>query len=646
MNRDMRTVPPATEYFRKPPIEVGDRDVLVLCCLRNEVQRLPYFLQYYRRLGVRHFFVVDNASTDGSGEYLAAQEDVHVFWTDASYRGSAAGRLWMQELAAHYARRHWCLTVDVDELLVYPGVEYLSLRRLCDFLELENSEGLFCVFLDMYSDRPLGETLYTPGDDFLDVCGFFEIDTYRLQPGKRPPFLDVFGGPRGASFAAEGGSAAGPMMKKVPLVRWSEHFSYIFSTHSHIHVPLSETTGALLHFKFFHFFSELARYEAARGDRRQTAHYDHYSENALDDTCFFSQRSYRYTGSRDLVELGVVRASRGLKDFAAVAAEERGPAHVARVLDTMPNPSAPPVAVGGDFTLRHLASLWPFVHNHRVAEHFADGSVAHRFTDRKRFVARARDTVKVLDLDAEGLRLLLPEEVLYRYVRNGLWLVGYQGERFLFRIDLSADEPALSVDETALAPAVYRVRLDWAALAPGTDGPLEDVRFFIVPSEAVERLDMEGRTRSHSAALLGAEIFAAPVFQPRTASGDEALGAAGFDGVLERIDEQTAVGWVREIATDRWDRPVAFYLNGRFGGAVTPAQARGDLRGGGERPLGFRFQMPLRYFFENGAETVTIEVRPAGSNVALRRAPATVHGVGQFRWQPQQKTWLEVAERE
>ena len=55
---------------------IGAGDVLCFVTLRNEMNRLPYFLEHYRALGVRHFLMVDNNSTDGSGDFLATQADV------------------------------------------------------------------------------------------------------------------------------------------------------------------------------------------------------------------------------------------------------------------------------------------------------------------------------------------------------------------------------------------------------------------------------------------------------------------------------------------------------------------------------------------------------------------------------------------
>ena len=41
-------------------------DILLVCTFRNEQIRLPYFLKYYRDLGVAHFLFIDNGSEDGA----------------------------------------------------------------------------------------------------------------------------------------------------------------------------------------------------------------------------------------------------------------------------------------------------------------------------------------------------------------------------------------------------------------------------------------------------------------------------------------------------------------------------------------------------------------------------------------------------
>ena len=51
---------------------IAPADILLVTCLRNERPRLPAFVDYYRRLGVGHFLVVDNGSSDGLMDWARA----------------------------------------------------------------------------------------------------------------------------------------------------------------------------------------------------------------------------------------------------------------------------------------------------------------------------------------------------------------------------------------------------------------------------------------------------------------------------------------------------------------------------------------------------------------------------------------------
>jgi hypothetical protein len=113
---------------RRPAIP---RDgVLAFVVLRNEAARLPYFLDHYRDLGVAHFLMIDNGSDDGSTEMLAAQPDVTLWQTSASYRASRFGLDWLNWLLWRHGHGRWCLTVDADELLVYDQMETRKLPAL------------------------------------------------------------------------------------------------------------------------------------------------------------------------------------------------------------------------------------------------------------------------------------------------------------------------------------------------------------------------------------------------------------------------------------------------------------------------------------------------------------------------------------
>ena len=56
------------------PINLDADKILCFSCVRNESIRLPYFLEYHRNIRVNRFFLVDNASNDGTVDYLLSEK--------------------------------------------------------------------------------------------------------------------------------------------------------------------------------------------------------------------------------------------------------------------------------------------------------------------------------------------------------------------------------------------------------------------------------------------------------------------------------------------------------------------------------------------------------------------------------------------
>ena len=134
------------------PVPTDSSEVRLFCKFRNEALRLPYFLSYYRELGVRRFFFVDNASSDNSLAVLERQKDCHIFSTRQKMSEARAGMDWLEPLLHLYGRRQWCLVADADELLVYPGSESTPLPDFCGALDDQKVDALICMMLDMYPE--------------------------------------------------------------------------------------------------------------------------------------------------------------------------------------------------------------------------------------------------------------------------------------------------------------------------------------------------------------------------------------------------------------------------------------------------------------------------------------------------------------
>lgn len=320
---------------------VGRGEIVAVATCRNERLRLPAFLRHYRALGVEAFFVTDNDSSDGSREYLLEQPDVRVFHTSESYRAAGCGTRWLNRLLSTFGVGRWCVTADIDELLIYPGSETTTLRQLTAYFDRHGCEALRCLLLDLYPDGPLARCTYASDANPISAAPLFDRGPYSRARVNRCPWVLIRGGMRERVFYPEfrtrgagrrladavlesvGHRVPGlrdrpavrervrrnpPCLTKAPLVKWDERTEYF--PHWISSRRVAPETGALLHFKYFQDFHERALQEVARGDRCEDLwEYQRYAEYLRRDpqlTLADEHASVRFEGTSQLVELGLI----------------------------------------------------------------------------------------------------------------------------------------------------------------------------------------------------------------------------------------------------------------------------------------------------------------------------------------------------
>jgi hypothetical protein len=285
-------------------------EVLLFSCVRNENLRLPYFLHYYRNLGVDRFLFLDNDSIDGTTSFLLTQPDVHVFHSGDSYSGSQLGLEWIHSLLNEYGCGHWVIVADADELLVYPGSETLRLTSLVRQLELSGYNAMLTFLLDMYASGPIRKAHYIRGTSFFETCPYFDSDSYAYHVYGERTRVPAIGGVRHRLFwRSMKGMGEPPYLPKIPLVKWSNTLRYLVSTHRIENVLSAPSTGALLHFKLFSDFVKRATDEAERGEHWQGAQqYRAYAKGlaANPDLDPMYAGSVRFHGTAQLVEMGLL----------------------------------------------------------------------------------------------------------------------------------------------------------------------------------------------------------------------------------------------------------------------------------------------------------------------------------------------------
>lgn len=300
------------------PPTLSQNAILAFAVMRNEAVRLPYFLEHYRKLGVNHFLIVDNGSEDGSAELLAAQPDVTLWSTGASYRRSRFGVDWITWLMIRYGNGHWCLTVDADEILIYPFHETRPLQALTGWLDAHGQAGFPAMMLDLYPRGPVSGTLYEAGQDPFDILQYYDAGNYSIRRQGRLKSLWIQGGPRARTFFTDRPRRA-PTLSKIPLVKWSKDYAYLNSTHSLLPPRLNELydrmggeaiSGVLLHTKFLHTIVEKSAEEKRRREHFGAPEdFDTYYDNLIADPDLFHPHSTKLRGWRDLEARGLM--SRG-----------------------------------------------------------------------------------------------------------------------------------------------------------------------------------------------------------------------------------------------------------------------------------------------------------------------------------------------
>ncbi|MEM8576546.1 MAG: glycosyltransferase family 2 protein [Pseudomonadota bacterium] len=295
--------------------EIRPGDLLLFSTQRNERIRLPYFLDYYRDMGINHFLIVDNDSDDGSADYLVDQPDVSVWSAKASYKRSRFGVDWLNWLQMKYAHGHWCLTVDPDEFLVYPFCDTRPLRALTDWLDASSIKSFSAMLLDMYPKGRIDAQPYQAGQNPMEIASWFDSGNYSMKRNKRFGNLWIQGGPRARVFFPDQPAKA-PALNKIPLVKWDRRYAYVSSTHMLLPRGLNlvydewggeKASGVLLHAKFLDTFTAKAAEELSRKQHyAASVEYKAYADSLKDDPDLWCKWSEKYINWRQLEILGLM----------------------------------------------------------------------------------------------------------------------------------------------------------------------------------------------------------------------------------------------------------------------------------------------------------------------------------------------------
>ena len=329
------------------PLEIRSNPMLgtyaatVCAIVHDEMFFLPAFLDHYRRLGADRFVILDDASTDGTMAFLAAQPDVMMVGSRIRYfeqvayppemlariRETRAVRLWRDQMLDQYCAGQWAVVVDPDEFLALPT----SLPAFFAGLAAEGAEAAWGVMIDMYPER-VRDILGKDQARFrLEGPWFFDAKPHLdpAQPREIPPVPRlVYPGSVARLFATWDVLPQGTLVRRV---RWRLS-GYRYQGHSIIHKTpvvfwrvgdcylnchvtskkVAPRVVPIMHFKFTVDLGRKIEYALSTGGYSQGSRsYQLYAtlieRMRARDGAFVARVSRRYRDARDFTEARIAR---------------------------------------------------------------------------------------------------------------------------------------------------------------------------------------------------------------------------------------------------------------------------------------------------------------------------------------------------
>lgn len=217
-----------------------------------------------------------------------------------------------------YGHNQWCLTLDADEILIYPNWTTRPLPALIDWLEERNQLSFGAMMLDLYPKTKLSAAPYTRAQDPSLSLEYFDSGNYIIQ---KKPWLNSLwmqAGVRSRVFFKDAPEKS-PTLNKIPLVKWNRRFAYLNSTHSML-PPLYNQhyakdggemiSGVLLHSKFLsNIIAKSAEEQIRKEHFNNSSLYDEYYSAILTDPILWDKTLVKFHNWRQLERMGLM--SRG-----------------------------------------------------------------------------------------------------------------------------------------------------------------------------------------------------------------------------------------------------------------------------------------------------------------------------------------------
>lgn len=294
--------------INKAKIKESKRLPIVICVVKNDLIRMKLFLNYYRKVGIKHFAILDDKSTDGTRQYLEEQEDVDLFESNEGYT-TLIRQIWINRILEYYGTGRWYLILDSDELFTYRNMENYNIMSLIEKLEEKGINRMQTILLDMYSEDAIFSDIPDTPEIVEKKYSYYDANNiYKLNNIK---FNCLAGGVRCRIFS-EKNNEFKPYLTKYPLIKYEKedivcnsHYAFPFYKNFE-----ADCIGVLRHYKFLSGDMKKYRERAEKGNFEQgSIQYKKYIELYKKDKkfSFKNENSKHWINSLSIDDIKIVK---------------------------------------------------------------------------------------------------------------------------------------------------------------------------------------------------------------------------------------------------------------------------------------------------------------------------------------------------
>lgn len=124
-------------------------EFVVVCLVKNGVEYIRTFMEHYHRLGARHFFFIDNGSTDDTVALLKQYPNLTIYQTGLPHKKYECEI--RRTVIEKHCQNNWCLCADIDELFDYPYSHQVSMDYFLRYLNTHHYTAVLSYLLDMFA---------------------------------------------------------------------------------------------------------------------------------------------------------------------------------------------------------------------------------------------------------------------------------------------------------------------------------------------------------------------------------------------------------------------------------------------------------------------------------------------------------------